>query len=68
VNNLKQIALAMHNYVSANDALPPVSVDCSRDNNGNCISTYQRQSQHARHRGLPGSDRASERSWAGIGA
>jgi prepilin-type N-terminal cleavage/methylation domain-containing protein/prepilin-type processing-associated H-X9-DG protein len=27
VNNLKQIGLAMHNYVSANDAVPPVVVD-----------------------------------------
>jgi prepilin-type N-terminal cleavage/methylation domain-containing protein/prepilin-type processing-associated H-X9-DG protein len=27
-NNLKQIGMAMQNYVSANQALPPVSVDC----------------------------------------
>jgi len=26
VNNLKQLGLAMHNYVSANDAVPPLSV------------------------------------------
>ncbi len=26
VNNLKQLGLAMHNYVSANDAIPPLSV------------------------------------------
>ena len=49
-NNLKQIGLAMHNYVSANDALPPVCIDCSnRDANGNCIAPpHQNWSQHAR--------------------
>jgi len=47
-NNLKQIALAMHNYVSSNDALPPLSVDCNRNSAGGCITEYNRASQHAR--------------------
>jgi prepilin-type N-terminal cleavage/methylation domain-containing protein/prepilin-type processing-associated H-X9-DG protein len=36
-NNLKQIGLAMHNYVSANSLLPPVSVDYSEYGNGTTI-------------------------------
>jgi prepilin-type N-terminal cleavage/methylation domain-containing protein/prepilin-type processing-associated H-X9-DG protein len=47
-NNLKQIALAMHNYVSSNTALPPLSVDCSWNSNNQCISLWNRFSQHAR--------------------
>jgi len=35
VNNLKQIGLAMHNYVSANSALPPPKVRA-----GSCTSAY----------------------------
>ena len=31
-NNLKQLALALNNYVSANESLPPVSVDCQWNN------------------------------------
>jgi prepilin-type N-terminal cleavage/methylation domain-containing protein/prepilin-type processing-associated H-X9-DG protein len=47
-NNLKQLALALNNYVSANEALPPVSVDCQWNSQNQCISTYNRWSQHAR--------------------
>jgi prepilin-type N-terminal cleavage/methylation domain-containing protein/prepilin-type processing-associated H-X9-DG protein len=45
-NNLKQIGLAMHNYISANDLLPPVSVDNVA--NGNNFMPHQNWSQHAR--------------------
>jgi len=44
-NNLKQIGLAMHNYVSANELLPPVCVD-DPFNNGQM--PHQNFSQHAR--------------------
>ena len=27
INNLKQIGLAMHNYLSANEAVPPITCD-----------------------------------------
>jgi prepilin-type N-terminal cleavage/methylation domain-containing protein/prepilin-type processing-associated H-X9-DG protein len=47
-NNLKQLALSLHNYVSANEALPPVSIDCQWDSKNNCTTTYTRWSQHAR--------------------
>src|SRR5271165_4689563 len=56
-NNMKQIGLAMHNYVSANEALPPVSVDLKCDpftgiNNptlpADCYQPHQNFSQHAR--------------------
>ena len=47
VNNLKQIGLALHNYVSANELLPPVSIDCVE---GSCsqIMPHQNFSQLAR--------------------
>ncbi|QEH35288.1 putative major pilin subunit [Aquisphaera giovannonii] len=48
-NNLKQLGLAMHNYVSANDALPPVSVDNQRNGSGADLpQPHQNWSQHAR--------------------
>ena len=51
-NNLKQIGLAMHNYVSANEALPPVSVD-QQWTSANALTPqipqpHQNWSQHAR--------------------
>ena len=48
-NNLKQIGLAMHNYVTQNEALPPVCVDAERDGKNNPIpQPHQNWSQHAR--------------------
>jgi|SRR5579864_2933915 len=48
-NNLKQIGLAMHNYVSSNDALPPVSTDQAWTSAGKQIpQPHQNWSQHAR--------------------
>ncbi|QEH35298.1 Type II secretion system protein G precursor [Aquisphaera giovannonii] len=48
-NNLKQLGLAMHNYVSANEALPPVHVDQQHGGNGADLpQPHQNWSQHAR--------------------
>jgi prepilin-type N-terminal cleavage/methylation domain-containing protein/prepilin-type processing-associated H-X9-DG protein len=47
-NNLKQLGLAMHNYVSANDGLPPVSVDCTVNANPCPPPPHQNWSQHTR--------------------
>jgi len=44
VNNLKQIGLAMHNYISTHELVPPVAID-DPNNNG---SIRQNWSQHAR--------------------
>jgi prepilin-type N-terminal cleavage/methylation domain-containing protein/prepilin-type processing-associated H-X9-DG protein len=48
-NNLKQIGLAMHHYVSANVALPPVCIDPEWNSAGKPIpQPHQNWSQHAR--------------------
>src|SRR5262245_1714693 len=48
-NNLKQIGLAMHNYISANDLVPPITIDQAWDSNNNQIpQPHQNWSQHAR--------------------
>src|SRR5271166_3758965 len=52
-NNLKQIGLAMHNYVSANEALPPVCIDQQWATIGGAANQqipqpHQNWSQHAR--------------------
>jgi prepilin-type N-terminal cleavage/methylation domain-containing protein/prepilin-type processing-associated H-X9-DG protein len=48
-NNLKQIGLAMNNYVFASEALPPVCADQSRTITGTPIpQPHQNWSQHAR--------------------
>jgi prepilin-type N-terminal cleavage/methylation domain-containing protein/prepilin-type processing-associated H-X9-DG protein len=48
-NNLKQIGLAMHNYISAHTMLPPVSVDQYWDRNNNALpQPHQNYSQHVR--------------------
>jgi prepilin-type N-terminal cleavage/methylation domain-containing protein/prepilin-type processing-associated H-X9-DG protein len=48
-NNLKQIGLAMHSYVNANVALPPVCVDPDWTNTSVPVpQSHQNWSQHAR--------------------
>jgi prepilin-type N-terminal cleavage/methylation domain-containing protein/prepilin-type processing-associated H-X9-DG protein len=48
-NNLKQLGLAMQNYVSTNDALPPVCVDPEWNSNNRPLpQPHQNWSQHAR--------------------
>src|SRR5262249_37487992 len=49
INNLRQIGLAMHNYVTANEALPPVCIDQEWNSAGRQIpQPHQNWSQHAR--------------------
>jgi prepilin-type N-terminal cleavage/methylation domain-containing protein/prepilin-type processing-associated H-X9-DG protein len=48
VNNLKQIGLAMHNYISANDILPMVAVDEPMNGGGQNEPPWQNWSIHAR--------------------
>jgi len=46
---MKQLGLAMANYISANDLLPPLSVDQAWNNQGTAIPMpHQNWSQHAR--------------------
>ena len=48
-NNLRQLGLAMNNYVSKNEVLPPVCVDQARTSAGDQIpQPHQTWSQHAR--------------------
>ena len=48
-NNLRQLGLAMHNYVSKNEALPPVCVDQEWTSTGVQVpQPHQNWSQHAR--------------------
>ena len=47
VNNLKQIGLAMHNYISSNSLLPMVECD-NTNNSGGPVMPYQNYSQHVR--------------------
>jgi prepilin-type N-terminal cleavage/methylation domain-containing protein/prepilin-type processing-associated H-X9-DG protein len=53
-NNLKQLGLALQNYLTANgDTMPPITVDCSTKNvgSGSCATIrmpHQNWSQHAR--------------------
>ncbi len=48
-NNLRQIGLALHNYVTGNEALPPVCVDAEWDGVNKPIpQPHQNWSQHAR--------------------
>ncbi len=47
-NNLKQIGLAMHNYISANEALPPAHVDRPSNGTPTIAEPNQNQSVHAR--------------------
>ncbi len=48
-NNLKQLGLAMHNYVSSNTMLPPVAVDSAWNSANTALAEpHQNCSQHVR--------------------
>ena len=48
LNNLRQIGLAMQNYVASDEVLPPVSVDQAWSNGQPIPMPHQNWSQHAR--------------------
>jgi prepilin-type processing-associated H-X9-DG protein len=48
VNNLKQLGLAWHNYVSSNELVPPQSCDEPQNGGGANEPPWQNFSQHAR--------------------
>ena len=47
-NNLKQLGLAVHNYISSNDAVPPVMVMWGNPGTSGGTNAGQMQSPHAR--------------------
>ena len=46
INNLKQIGIALHNYISANNVLPPGRINSHIDGMGNCWGLYAQLLPH----------------------